>query len=89
MLGFDFSPLSSGLFFAFGVCLIMTFIFEFVNGFHDTANAVATVIYTKTLKPTYAVIWSGICNFAGVLFSVYVGGLVVATKLQVFYPSNH
>ncbi|HXL74014.1 MAG TPA: inorganic phosphate transporter, partial [bacterium] len=43
--------------------------FEFVNGFHDTANAVATVIYTHTLKPTYAVIWSGCWNLIGVLTS--------------------
>jgi PiT family inorganic phosphate transporter len=43
--------------------------FEFVNGFHDTANAVATVIYTHTLKPTPAVIWSGIWNLIGVLAS--------------------
>ncbi|MBD3880207.1 inorganic phosphate transporter [Phormidium tenue FACHB-886] len=43
--------------------------FEFVNGFHDTANAVATVIYTQTLQPTIAVIWSGIWNLVGVLTS--------------------
>src|SRR5678816_535910 len=43
--------------------------FEFVNGFHDTANAVATVIYTRALKPYHAVIWSGIWNFLGVLAS--------------------
>ena len=43
--------------------------FEFVNGFHDTANAVATVIYTNTLKPNYAVIWSGMWNLLGVLTS--------------------
>ncbi len=47
--------------------------FEFVNGFHDTANAVATVIYTHTLKPVYAVVWSGMWNLIGVLQS---GGLV-------------
>jgi PiT family inorganic phosphate transporter len=41
--------------------------FEFVNGFHDTANAVATVIYTRSLAPQYAVMWSGFCNFLGVL----------------------
>ena len=41
--------------------------FEFVNGFHDTANAVATVIYTNTLRPTVAVVWSGTWNLAGVL----------------------
>jgi PiT family inorganic phosphate transporter len=43
--------------------------FEFVNGFHDTANAVATVIYTHTLKPVYAVVWSGFLNLCGVLTS--------------------
>jgi hypothetical protein len=43
--------------------------FEFVNGFHDTANAVATVISTHTLKPVYAVVWSGLSNLIGVLTS--------------------
>src|SRR5579872_3969721 len=43
--------------------------FEFVNGFHDTANAVATVIYTHTLRLTVAVVWSGFCNLLGVLTS--------------------
>jgi inorganic phosphate transporter, PiT family len=43
--------------------------FEFVNGFHDTANAVATVIYTNTLPPWIAVIWSGLWNLTGVLVS--------------------
>ena len=54
-----------GLVLALGLALA----FEFVNGFHDTANAVATVIYTNTLKPTPAVVWSGICNLIGVLSS--------------------
>src|SRR5580692_12157829 len=43
--------------------------FEFVNGFHDTANAVATVIYTHSLKPMVAVVWSGCWNLIGVLSS--------------------
>jgi PiT family inorganic phosphate transporter len=43
--------------------------FEFVNGFHDTANAVATVIYTNSLKPVQAVVWSGMWNLIGVLTS--------------------
>ena len=43
--------------------------FEFVNGFHDTANAVATVIYTHSLKPWVAVVWSGCWNLIGVLQS--------------------
>jgi PiT family inorganic phosphate transporter len=57
-----------------GVCLLSAIVFEFINGFHDTANAVATVIYTKSMKPTYAVIWSGLWNFIG----VYIGGIAVA-----------
>lgn len=50
-----------------GAALICALAFEFVNGFHDTANAVATVIYTNALKPTTAVVWSGVWNFLGVL----------------------
>jgi len=49
--------------------LLLALSFEFVNGFHDTANAVATVIYTHTLTPYQAVIWSGVWNFLGVLTS--------------------
>ena len=51
------------------VALMIALGFEFVNGFHDTANAVATVIYTHSLKPEIAVMWSGLFNFLGVLFS--------------------
>lgn len=52
-----------------GVALIIALGFEFVNGFHDTANAVATVIYTHSLPPTIAVMWSGMFNLLGVLVS--------------------
>src|SRR5271154_7206224 len=52
-----------------GVALLTALGFEFVNGFHDTANAVATVIYTHSLEPHIAVVWSGFCNFAGVMVS--------------------
>ena len=51
------------------VALLIALGFEFVNGFHDTANAVATVIYTHSLPPHVAVVWSGFCNFLGVLLS--------------------
>jgi len=51
------------------VALLIALGFEFVNGFHDTANAVATVIYTHSLPPNVAVIWSGCFNFLGVLVS--------------------
>ena len=50
-----------------GLALLIALGFEFVNGFHDTANAVATVIYTHSLPAEIAVIWSGIFNFLGVL----------------------
>lgn len=56
--------------------------FEFVNGFHDTANAVATVIYTRALRPGVAVAWSGLCNFAGVWF----GGIAVAYAVVNLLP---
>ena len=52
-----------------GVALLTALAFEFVNGFHDTANAVATVIYTHSLEPHIAVVWSGMWNFVGVLSS--------------------
>ncbi len=52
-----------------GVALLIALGFEFVNGFHDTANAVATVIYTHSLPPNIAVVWSGFFNFLGVLVS--------------------
>src|ERR1700746_1544584 len=52
-----------------GLALLVALGFEFVNGFHDTANAVATVIYTHTLEPHVAVVWSGFWNFAGVVLS--------------------
>src|SRR5579872_4012487 len=48
-----------------GVALLTALGFEFVNGFHDTANAVATVIYTHSMEPHIAVVWSGFCNFLG------------------------
>nr|WP_243434583.1 inorganic phosphate transporter [Pseudomonas sp. 30_B] len=51
------------------VALLVALGFEFINGFHDTANAVATVIYTNALPPRFAVAWSGLWNFLGVLFS--------------------
>jgi PiT family inorganic phosphate transporter len=62
----DLTPATAALLIG---ALLLAFGFEAINGFHDTANAVATVIYTNTLKPWYAVVWSGIWNFTGVLVS--------------------
>jgi phosphate/sulfate permease len=64
------------------ICLFAACSFEFVNGFHDTANAVATVIYTNSLKPWVAVIWSGFWNFLGVL----LGGISVAVGIINLLP---
>ncbi len=66
------------------VALLIAFGFEFVNGFHDTANAVATVIYTKSLGPKKAVAWSGFCNFLGVTF----GGTAVAFGIVSLLPTE-
>jgi len=63
------STLGVGTWLLLFLCLGIALAFEFVNGFHDTANAVATVIYSKSLKPGYAVFWSGTMNLLGVLVS--------------------
>jgi PiT family inorganic phosphate transporter len=65
------------------LALLIALGFEFVNGFHDTANAVATVIYTNSLEPNVAVVWSGICNLAGVLASSGTVAYAVVTLLPV------
>ena len=64
------------------ICLLAAAGFEFINGFHDTANAVANVIYTHSLRPTTAVVWSGIWNFIG----VNVGGIAVAMGIVHLIP---
>jgi PiT family inorganic phosphate transporter len=74
--------LSSGRAALLVVCILIAFGFEFVNGFHDTANAVATVIYTNSLKPRFAVVLSGLCNFTG----VFVGGIGVALGIINLLP---
>jgi PiT family inorganic phosphate transporter len=62
-------PVALGVFALLGLALVIALGFEFVNGFHDTANAVATVIYTRSLSPIFAVVWSGFFNFLGVVVS--------------------
>jgi PiT family inorganic phosphate transporter len=66
-----------------GVALLIALGFEFVNGFHDTANAVATCIYTHSLEPHIAVVYSGILNFTGVLLSSGAVAYSVITLLPV------
>lgn len=78
--------LSGALLGMFILCILLVCFFEFVNGFHDTANAVATVIYTRTLKPVHAVIWSGFINFLGVLASSWLFGMAVANKISSILP---
>ncbi|WP_421827736.1 inorganic phosphate transporter [Larkinella sp.] len=74
--------LETDIFILLALCLFAACAFEFVNGFHDTANAVATVIYTNSLKPNVAVVWSGIWNFIGVL----LGGIGVAMGIVNLLP---
>jgi PiT family inorganic phosphate transporter len=66
-----------------GVALAIALGFEFVNGFHDTANAVATVIYTHSLPPHFAVVWSGLFNFLGVLVSSGAVAFAIISLLPV------
>ena len=64
--------------------LVMVILFEATNGFHDAANAVATVIYTKSLQPGQAVVLSGVMNFLGVM----IGGIAVAYALVELLPAE-
>jgi PiT family inorganic phosphate transporter len=75
--------LAVGAFVLLGIALLIALGFEFVNGFHDTANAVATVIYTHSLPPLAAVIWSGAFNFLGVLTSSGAVAYTIVTLLPV------
>ncbi|MCW6512704.1 inorganic phosphate transporter [Lichenifustis flavocetrariae] len=75
------SPATLAFLFA---CLLLVLVFEFSNGVHDTANAVATVIYTHSLKPVPAVVWSGLMNFLGVI----LGGIAVAFALVELIPPD-
>ncbi len=65
-----------------GVVVLIALGFEFVNGFHDTANAVATVIYTHSLEPNLAVVWSGLCNLA-VALALGLGTIVGWKRIVV------
>ena len=65
------------------LAILLALSFEFVNGFHDTANAVATVIYTHTLKPSQAVVWSGMWNLIGVLTSTGAVAFGIVALLPV------
>jgi PiT family inorganic phosphate transporter len=76
----NLTPGSSLLLFC---ALALALAFEFVNGFHDTANAVATVIYTRSLKPAAAVVWSGMWNFLGVLQSSGTVAFAIVALLPV------
>ncbi len=65
------------------LALLIALGFEFVNGFHDTANAVATVIYTNSMPANYAVVWSGFFNFLGVLISSGAVAFSIVSLLPV------
>jgi PiT family inorganic phosphate transporter len=74
--------LETDIFILLFLALLAASFFEFINGFHDTANAVATVIYTNSLKPTQAVVWSGLMNFIGVI----TGGVGVGMSIVNLLP---
>jgi len=76
-------PQTSMAFVLLGLAMLIALGFEFVNGFHDTANAVATVIYTHTLPPQVAVIWSGCWNLIGVLVSTGAVAFGIVSLLPV------
>ena len=76
-------PLAFGVFALLGLALLIALGFEFVNGFHDTANAVATVIYTHSMPAMVAVIWSGCWNLLGVLVSTGAVAYSIITLLPV------
>ena len=76
-------PVAIGAFVLLGIALLIALGFEFVNGFHDTANAVATVIYTHSLPPHAAVVWSGAFNFLGVMVSSGAVAFSVLSLLPV------
>jgi PiT family inorganic phosphate transporter len=85
-LGADLSVVHSASVFPFillGIALFIALGFEFVNGFHDTANAVATCIYTHSLEPHIAVVYSGIMNFIGVLLSSGLVAFSIVNLLPV------
>ena len=65
------------------IALLVALGFEFVNGFHDTANAVATVIYTRALPPQIAVVWSGFFNFLGVSLSTGLVAYNIVSLLPI------
>jgi len=74
---------SATAYFLLAIALLIALGFEFVNGFHDTANAVATVIYTHSLEPHIAVMWSGTWNLIGVLLSSGAVAFAVVSLLPV------
>ncbi|VDY32254.1 Low-affinity inorganic phosphate transporter 1 [Morganella morganii] len=80
--------LFTGLEFHTGLLLVLALIFvlfyEAINGFHDTANAVATVIYTRAMRAQLAVVMAGVFNFLGVL----LGGLSVAYAIVHLLPTD-
>ncbi|MGL6039762.1 MAG: inorganic phosphate transporter, partial [Deefgea sp.] len=77
-----FSGLDNFAAISLALAILFVLAYEFINGFHDTANAVATVIYTKAMPANLAVIASGIFNFLGVI----LGGLGVAYAIIHLLP---
>ena len=75
--------IATGALVMLGLALLIALGFEFVNGFHDTANAVAAVIYTRSLPPLVAVMWSGFFNFLGVVTSTGLVAYAILSLLPI------
>jgi PiT family inorganic phosphate transporter len=54
------------------IIILLAFVFDFINGFHDAANSIATIVSTKVLTPFQAVVWAAFFNFAAFFISMYV-----------------
>jgi inorganic phosphate transporter, PiT family len=74
--------MATGILILLIICLILACLFEVINGVHDASNAVTTVIYSNSLKPTTAVVWSGFFNFLGLI----TGGIGVAMGIVNLLP---
>ena len=54
------------------IIIVLAFIFDYINGFHDAANSIATIVSTKVLTPFQAVLWAAVFNFAAFFISKYI-----------------
>ena len=56
------------------IIIVLALLFDFINGFHDAANSIATIVSTKVLTPFHAVLWAAVFNFVAFFFATYLSG---------------